>query len=236
MSSEAVVVIAVVIVMAVVVILLVRAREKRRAEAMQAAAYRVGLAWSPELAPGIQERLAGFRLVSQGYARKASNVLHGTLHSIDVTLFDYQYRTGSGKHSHFHNQTVLSFETDRLRLPAFTLRPEHLFHKLGQALGYQDIDFEANPEFSAAYLLQGPDEDAIRAAFDEVLLGYFVRHPGLCVEGAGAQLICYRAGRVVDADQLGAFLEEGLDVLDALTQKEGGLGIPLTLIGLGGTG
>lgn len=231
MTNEQVVLLALAIGLMIAVVLAVRAYERRRSEAMQAVAYRLGLAWAPEIAPVIRERLAGFRLVSQGTGRKASNVLHGTLHQIAVTLFDYRYSTGAGKSDRTHIQTVLLFETDRLHLPAFALRPEHVFHKLGEALGHQDIDFEAHPEFSAAYLLQGPDEGAIRDTFGEALLGYFARHPGLCVEGAGQQLVYYRSGRRVDPAQLGNFLEEGLDVVDALARKDGGLGIPLTLPG-----
>ena len=67
---------------------------------------------------------------------------------IAVTLFEYRYRTNQGKHTRSHRQTVLLFETERLDLPRFTLRPKHFFHRIAYALGWQDIALVAHPVFS----------------------------------------------------------------------------------------
>lgn len=197
--------------------------EKKRTEEMRVVAGRLGFRFSPEAHPGLVGRLDGFRLFSQGRARKICNVLWRQIDDIQVTLFDYRYTTSSGRHNRSHNQTVVLFETGRLELPCFALRPEHLFHRLAGALGYQDIDFERHAGFSEAYLLQGPDEASIRSLFGDETLAYFARHPGLCAEGEGSRLIFYRQERRVDPAALEGFVEEGLDVLSATLQKDDAL-------------
>lgn len=199
--------------------------EKRRTEEMGLEAGRLGFSFAPEPEPGLLDSLGAFRLFSQGRSRKIRNVLRHQVDDIQITLFDYRYTTSSGRHNRVHAQTVGLFETGRLELPFFTLRPEHLFHRLAGALGYQDIDFEQHPAFSEAYLLQGGDETQIRSVFRQNLLAYFARHPGVCAEGMGSRLIFYRQERRVDPAQLEGFVEEGLDVLSATLEAEGDVGI-----------
>jgi hypothetical protein len=208
-------------------------RENQRTQQLQSAALRLGFSFSADAGPGLREGLGQFHLFRQGHARKVYNVMHREIHDIMVTLFDYRYTISSSRHRRIRHQTAVLFETDRLRLPLFTLRPEHLFHKLGQAFGYQDIDFEDHPVFSETYLLQGPDEDRIRSLFTEQVRSYYTRHASLCTEGQGRQLAFYRAERRVDSGAIEGFLQEGLDVLDSFMERDGLLGIPPLLdIGL----
>ena len=195
-------------------------QEKKREEQMQAAAERMEFSLS-EGALRVQDRLGHFRLFSQGHSRQVRNVMHREIHDIAATLFDYRYRTSSGKHHQTHQQTVLLLETERLQLPQVSLRPEGMFHKLAGALGYQDIDFETHPAFSENYLLRGDDEAQIRALFSEEALCYYAQHIGLSTEGEAQQLIFYRAGQRVEPGWMENFLEQGLDVLDLFVEKEG---------------
>jgi hypothetical protein len=198
-------------------------QEKQRTEQMQAVAERLDFSFSPETAPDLLGELGHLDLFSKGRSRKIRNMLRREIHDIQVTLFDYRYTTGSGKHSHTHDQTVVLFETDRLRLPFFVLRPEGFFHKLAGAFGYQDIDFEAHPVFSEIYLLRGYDETGIRALFREEALCYYTRHENLCTEGDRQKLVFYRANRRVDPGWMEDFLEQGMDVLSLFLQMEGAL-------------
>jgi hypothetical protein len=199
--------------------------ERKRTEEMGLAAERLGFSFSIVPEPGLLEGLRSFRLFSQGRSRRIRNVLRRHVDHIQITLFDYRFTTSGGKHNRTHDQTVGLFETARLELPAFALRPEHVFHRLAGALGYQDIDFEQDPAFSEAVLLQGRDEDQIRSLFDRNLLAYFARHPGVCTEGEGSRLVFYRQERRVDPAQLEGFVEEGLDVLSAMLEAGGDVGI-----------
>ena len=215
--------------MAAVIFVIVRAaQEQQRTGQLQAMAGRMGFAYSAQAESSLWGRVEDFNLFSQGRSRRIHNVLRRQIHDIDVTIFDYKYTTGSGKHSHTHYRTVMLFETARLKLPRFTLRPEGFFHRVANKLGSQDIDFEAHPVFSEDYLLQGPDETRIRRLFDEEALLYYTRHPQLCTEGDGRRLVFYQGGRRVEPEGMEGLLQQGLDILDVFMEKEGALvGVPL---------
>ena len=213
---------------AVIFVIVRAAQEQQRTGQLQAMAGRMGFAFSAQAEPSLWGRVEGFHLFSQGRSRRMHNVMRRQIHDIDVTLFDYKYTTGSGKHSHTHYRTVMLFETARLKLPRFTLRPEGFFHRVANKLGSQDIDFEAHPVFSEDYLLQGPDEARIRRLFDEEALLYYTRHPELCTEGDGRRLVFYQGGRRVEPEGMETLLQQGLDILDVFMEKEGVLvGVPL---------
>ena len=205
--------------------------EKRRKEQLSAVASRLGFEFWPESQPQLVESLTYFHLFSRGHSKKAWNVIDGRTGDVKVQLFDYKYVTGGGKSSQTWRQMVILFESSRLRLPAFSLRPQGFWDKIAGAFGQQDIEFEANPDFSAAYLIQGQDEDQVRAIFPEPVIAYCTRHPGLCVEGKGEQLIYYRKAQQVEPAEIQDFFQEGLDVLDLWIQKEG-VADNLDLIGL----
>lgn len=167
--------------------------EKARTEAFQAAAEDLGLEFHPTGDPVVQEAIGHLRLFNQGHARRIQNMLSGQTDDIEIAIFGYRFVTGGGKNQQTHNQTVISFQSPNLSLPNFELRPEHLFHKIGQALGYKDIDFDSHPVFSKRFLLRGPDEATIREFFKPELLEFFESHQGVSVEASGDRLIYYRA-------------------------------------------
>jgi hypothetical protein len=210
-------------VIAIAVVVGQQLQEQERRKRLQAVAAERGFSFSAEAEPGLLPTLAGFHLFSQGRSRRIMNVMRTNVEGINVSLFDYKYTTSSGKHSHTHRQTVLLFESEKIRLPRFTLRPEHMFHKLGSFLGYQDIDFEARPKFSDNYLLQGDDEARIREVFREPVLAYYAEHSGLCTEGNGQQLLYYRADERIEPGWIEDFMQWGLDVVDLFCEKDDAL-------------
>lgn len=198
--------------------------ETQRIEQMRFVAERLGFSYWPDADWDLQERVGPFYLFSQGHSRKIQNVLRREIHDIAVTLFEYRYRTNQGKHTRTHRQTVLLFETERLQLPLFTLRPEGMFHRIAKRFGYQDISFASHPVFSESYLLRGHEETEIRSLFSEQVLNYYSRHDDLCTEGDGQRLIFYLKGETVEPNWLEGFLEQGLDVLDLFMKQESALG------------
>ena len=100
-----------------------------------------------------------------------------------------------------------------MRLPQFTLRPEHVFHKIGQVFGYQDIDFDSHPEFSKRYLLKGENEESVRWLFGDDALSFYESDRTLSTEAAGRQLIHYRSGKRVNSEQIQEFITQGVRVL-----------------------
>jgi hypothetical protein len=223
--------IAVFVMIVVLVIAFALYMESERRKQLQSAADQIHFAFSPDADPALLQTLGLFHLFSLGYGGRIRNVMRGSVGDVAVTLFDYTYRTGGGKHNHTHSQTVALFESQRLQLPLFFVRPEHLFHKIAGSFGYQDIDFEANPAFSDTYLLQGPDEERIRALFDEQVLAFYTRHGNLCTEGGGQRLVHYQQHRRTHPENIQEFLQEGLDVLALYVEKDES-GDDLFLLGL----
>ncbi|NQT63953.1 MAG: hypothetical protein HQ556_13415 [Candidatus Marinimicrobia bacterium] len=206
------------IVIVAVIIMIVRYYEKKRTEALQAAASAMGLTFSGRPGADFLPTLGAFTLFSQGHSKKAANMMSGIIDGIDMAIFDYRYTTGGGKNSHTHSQTVFLLKSDSLSLPAFSLRPENVFHKIGKAFGYQDIDWDSHPEFSDKYLLRAADEAACREAFSDDILEYYQQRPGLSTEGSGNRLIFFRASKKVKPENLATFLKDGLHVYTLFTK------------------
>ncbi len=190
--------------------------EKKRTEAMRQACLRLGFAFSPKGDPALQSEMAAFQLFNQGHTRVLKNLIRGSGSDAEIAIFDYRYTIGSGKNQHTRKQTVIQFRSAGLDLPAFSLSPENLMHKIGSLFGYQDIDFENFPGFSKRYLLRGLDETRIRMTFNDRVLRFFEQKHPVCTEGLGNQFIFYRGSREVKTEGLNSFIAEGTEVLNTL--------------------
>lgn len=190
-----------IVVVGLIVYLIIR-HEKKRREALRERAQTLGFTYTKKA--GLDEigKAREFHLFNVGHSKRIRNLMARGADSTQTRIYDYRYTTGGGQHSHTHMQTVFQFESSRLKLPAFIIRPENIFHKIGKSFGYKDIDFEAYPEFSKKYLLRGEDEEAIRKLFNQELIIRFEAKKGLIVEGKGPLLICYRSSKRVRPDDL----------------------------------
>jgi len=212
-----VIMVAVVVVISIVVIYL--KIEKKRKEALKFQAMQMGFSFSDEVIKKLPEHLAKFHLFSQGHRRRITNLMESQRQQSKISIFDYQYTTGGGRNSHTWRQTVILFESDRLHLPMFSLRPEKLFHKIGKVFGYRDINFEHRPEFSNKFLLKSQDEEMIRKIFLDDILSFFENHPKLCAEGMEKRLICYYGSKRCKPEELTQFLDTGIQLLNLFQHR-----------------
>jgi hypothetical protein len=187
-------------------------RGKKRTTALKKIAAELHLRFFPTGDASLVKALDNFHLFSQGYSKKIRNMLHGENQNAELAIFDYRYTTGGGKHSSTSNQTVIYFRSPTLDLPHFAVRPEGVFHKIGGAFGYQDIDFQAHRQFSQMYLLRGNDEPRIRELFGEERIAFFESHPKISVEGADNQLVFYRRRKRSRPDEVRRFMDEDFRV------------------------
>ncbi len=197
---------AVVVVIGVGVSLAYR-HEKQRTAALADACLRLGFTFQPGIPKEQIPTFGTFHLFNLGHSRKGWNLMTGKADGAAASLFDYRYTTGGGKNSHTWTQTVAVF-AEAGALPEFLLSPEHWWHKVGEILGHNDIDFEASPDFSKHYLLKGPDERAIRTAFGAEPLGFFAQQPGWSVEARGGKLAIYRVSHRPRPEELQAYVTE----------------------------
>ena len=189
--------------------------DKKRTEGMRQAALAMGFTFAER-----DDAVLGhaFPAFDRGHSRRAKNVMMGQTGGRPVTLFDHQYTIRSGKNSHTHRQTVAVFERAG-PLPDFSLGPEHFFHKIATSLGYQDIDFAENPEFSKHYLLRGADETAIREVFNADVLAFLSHERGWSVQCAGGAVAVLRADKRCDPGQAPAFLADCLRIASKLRSE-----------------
>jgi len=148
-----------------------------------------------------------FKLFSTGGSRKVRYILSGELESKEPALiFEYSYVVSTGKSSHVYYQHILSVKLDQ-NLPPFTLRPENFFHRIGEWLGFKDIDFEAYPQFSDAYRLRSNNENKVRNLFNEFLLGFLSYEKGWWIECNGNTIIYFKFAKRMNQEMVEPFIE-----------------------------
>lgn len=150
---------------------------KRRKELMAWAGSK-GLSFTETRDHSFDERFSEFDCLKQGSDRYAFNRITGTLSGRRVLAFDYHYETTSHDskghtqtHNHYFSAVIVQCA---LPLKPLFIRPEGFFDKIGQFLGFDDIDFES-AEFSKEFYVKAQDRrwayDVIHARTMEFLLG-----------------------------------------------------------------
>lgn len=146
--------------------------EKRRREEMTLLAARLGLVYVPDAGrPNDDLReLAAMR--PGGHGHRLVHVLRGRWKERDVLVMDLRYKVKQGKSTVTKHRGVALVRVPQA-WPWITIEPEHFGHKLVDALGADDIDFESQ-EFSDAFWVRGDDRrfahDLVHARAMEYLL------------------------------------------------------------------
>lgn len=180
---------------------------KRRKDLEELAAS-IGLPFSAEGPDEDRLGRSGLEIFATGRSRKAFNLLTSQSGAGQVSFFDYHYVTGSGRNSQTHNLTVALIECSRVQIPYFDLKPEGLLYKIGEMLGFKDIDLPAFPLFSDKYRLTGPDEKAVHLFFTPQRAAWFERNQGLRVQGAPGHLAILKGAGQLPVNAWQGFIEE----------------------------
>ncbi len=191
-----------------------RWREKQRTQALAEAAEELGLPFHAAGDESLLQRLAWLSFMSTGRKQQLTNLMVADTSHARVSLFDFRYTVGSGKHTKVFCQSVLAMEAETLECPVFSLRPEGGWDGFVSMVGGQDIDFEQHAGFSAAFVLKGDVEDEVWAYLDRELLDFFTARAGIYCEVRPGVLVYFRRSKRIAAvaSQLQGFLEEGMEV------------------------
>ncbi len=188
--------------------------EKKRTEAMTAWAQAHAYNFEGER-PSLVDELAAFKLFNQGRRRTVKNLMRGSKDSGAVRLCDYQYTTGSGKHQQVHQQTIVVLQTPGRQAPHFFCRRQRaLFDSLGKLFGGQDINFDDDPAFSKAYVLQTTgDEQQLRHFMNPGLRDMLTKmgDRNLVLEVVGDTLVLHQ-GKRLKPDQLDALVADAINL------------------------
>lgn len=195
-------------------------REKKRREAIVAFAEQLGLKCLPALDAADQGIFDGFKLAQRGRDQKSSNVIVADSGQLRMVVFDYSYVTGSGKNRSTTKQSVVLASAATLQTPSFELSPESFFHRIAEFFGYNDIDFDEDPEFSQAFLLYGGNEAEVRKFFNAKRRKHLCQTPQVLLEAAGSNFILFRSGKLLKAEEVTQLMDEALAMFQLLSESE----------------
>jgi len=208
--------------------------ESRRTKQLAALTAARGFTFRDKATGADQALLADSHLATLGRQPRVFNIIEAAnVNDFAMTLLDYAYTVGYGKSKQVVTQTVIRMQSPLLQLPVFVMKPESVFAKLGQMLGYTDIDLPEAPQFSKMYLLRGKDEAAIREIFEPAVTGYCEEHPKISIEGAGDRLLVYRERRRLKLDNFDTFVEQGKAVAALFVASSQGVAPPPLPAGAG---
>ncbi|HNR07670.1 MAG TPA: hypothetical protein PKM27_10180 [Saprospiraceae bacterium] len=149
----------------------------------------------------------GYHLFKTGSNKKVKYILSGLLESKEpFRVFEYSFAVSTGKSTTVFTQHVLSVRLKK-SLPPFTLRPENLFHKIGEWLGWKDIDFDAFPDFSKQYRLMSGKESSVRKVFNDHILGFLSFEKGWWVECDGPTIIYFKHSKRMNEEMVEPFIQ-----------------------------
>jgi len=135
--------------------------EKKRSAAWEQIAMRLGAVFEVY---DTSQSYFSFKLFEKGENRKMKNHMKWESDGILIHLADYQYvtyhySTRGGRTATTHRQTVCILESAKLDLPkSFLRRSIAVIDWVAGKIGFQDIDFPEDTEFSKAFVLKGDDD------------------------------------------------------------------------------
>ena len=175
--------------------------EKKRREAIAAWARENGWRFRPgkHSDPGHP-----FSIFDDGHSRWSryhlSKRVDGAVPGLDradLELFEYHYAitTHTGKSSstsHYHFMCALV--ASGVDLGAITIRREHFFDKIAQAIGFDDIDFEDH-EFSKKFMVKAKDRKRAYAVIDRRMMAFLLDNSGWGIETNRDLLFVFTKGK-----------------------------------------
>jgi hypothetical protein len=168
-----------------------KAQERR--DALAAWARARGLTYSRDRQRGVDDAFA-FQCLRQGDNRYAHNVMQGRWERYDVYAFDYHYETHStdskGRtqtHSHSFSAVIV---TPPFPIKPLAIRREHLFDKVGEFFGLDDIDFEL-AEFSREFHVTAKDRRWAYDVLHQEAMEYLLASPRCTIEFVDGSAIVF---------------------------------------------
>lgn len=151
---------------------------------------------------------SGLEIFRLGHSRKAANLVQVQSRAGTVNIFDYRFTIGHGKGSTTRSYTLALIDCSRCSIPVFELKPETLIYKIGEAIGFKDIDLPAFPLFSDKYRLTGPDEASVHMFFTPQRAAWFERNLGLRILGGPGHIVISKRESQLPVNSWPDFIEE----------------------------
>lgn len=195
--------------------------DDHRAENIKGIAKELSMTYSATDEFGLFRLLKDFKLFRKGHGKRITNILKekSEFHETNISIFDYEYTQGHGKHAKTYQQTVFFIQSKSLDLPKFYLQPEWFFHRIANYFGINDIDFEEHPEFSDQYLLKSKEESRMRQKMTDEVIHFFTIEKDWYLEGVNYYLIVYMDTVLVPSKNISFLYEKGKEIVAMFTKK-----------------
>jgi hypothetical protein len=158
---------------------------KKRRESMLTLAAKFGLQFNPGQDRNIARGYSFLDKLRAGDNQYAFNVLSGKFRDNDIIIFDFHYETHStdskGHRQTHHHYFSFFILTMPIIFPELKIGREGFFSKIGQALGYDDIDFESH-EFSRKFCVRSKDKKFAYDVCNAQMIEYLLFNPDLTIE------------------------------------------------------
>lgn len=188
--------------------------ERRRRKFWAGQADRLGMRFTPGDPSRLRDSLPGFSLFRKGRRPTVDNTMVGDRRGRPLTIFDYQYTTGSGKSQTHHRRTALVAPLPAPS-PGLVIRPEGFGDRIAALFGFDDIDFE-HDEFSRAFHVSGANEGFARVVCHPVMIEHLLSDRKFCWELLEGHVLLH-------SDSLGRFdqaeLDRALALLDGFLDR-----------------
>lgn len=205
------------IALVIVFVVLGHQQQQKRKEAMAAWAKVRGLRFDPARDRHMDERYPYFSCLRRGGNRYAYNVITGSVNGRRVCAFDYHYETHStdsqGRSQTDHHWFSAVIVDACLPLKPLVIREEHFMDKVGEFLGFDDIDFESI-EFSRRFYVKSPDRQWAFDVLQQSTMEFLLAMPQFALEFQGSHVVAYRDHTFSTQD-----FEVALNVIDGVLQR-----------------
>ena len=188
----------------VIIFAIVHLFEVVRTRNMQVFANRAKLSFLNKRDDSYLSKLPSFSLFSKGRKKTVRNILSGQRDIFKISIFHYSYRESSGgEDDQICAYTAIFFESEKLSIPAFSLRPKRLI-EFGKSSGFK---IGSSRTFSKRYLLQGDEEETIINLFNPDIIRLFEEEKGWYMESVDNKLLFYKS-RYLAPKKLSPFLDK----------------------------
>jgi hypothetical protein len=170
--------------------------KKKRQQGMAYAAKQLGLKFA--LTDPFDTLAEPFQLLQKGDGRGVENVLWGAWGGIECRIFDYWYYDEStdsngNRSRNYHRFSCVMAPVDAACSP-LTLAAENILTRLGDHMGFRDIELESE-EFNRAFTVKSPDRKFAVDFCDARMMEWLLAHGedyGFEVAGGGLLASCRR--------------------------------------------
>jgi hypothetical protein len=188
--------------------------QKKRREAFTAWASENGFSYNPNRSRELGRRFVFLNDLNKGSNRYACDSLSGEYQGYAVDAFTYHYETHStdskgNRRTHHHFLGVVAIKIEKSFLE-MRLSPEGFFSKIGQFLGFDDIDFES-VEFSKKFAVRSKDKKLAYDFCNTGMMEYLLQHPDTSLELDGDTLALYDSHRL-EPQEIDGYLQRLVEI------------------------